>query len=107
RTGERPAAAEDVQLAVGDLGGVAQQHRDLHRHPRACRRLPAVSLGETLYHASAMRPFSSTRNAERTMPKYFLPYMLFSPHVPYASATAWSSSASSRNPSPYFSSKRA
>ena len=35
---------------------------------------------------------------------YFLPYIFFSPHTPYASATAWSASDSSGNPSPYFSS---
>src|SRR2546423_5151423 len=65
-------------------------------------RLSTVPFGLTLYQASATLPFSSIRNAERTMPKYFLPYMLFSPHTPYASATAWSSSASSGKPSPYF-----
>ena len=30
RPGDRPAAAEDVELAVGHLGAVAQQHRHVH-----------------------------------------------------------------------------
>ena len=38
------------------------------------------------------------------MPMYFLPYIFFSPHTPYASATLCSVSASSGKPSPYLSS---
>ena len=61
----------------------------LHRQPRsAASSFVGVSLGLILYQASAMRPFSSTRNAERTMPMYFLPYMLFSPHDPNTLYTA-------------------
>ena len=48
----------------------------------AASRLVAVSLGETLYQAWAILPSSSIRNADRTMPMYFLPYMLFSPQTP-------------------------
>ena len=35
-----------------------------------------------LYQAPAIFPFSSIRNDERMMPKYFLPYIDFSPHTP-------------------------
>ena len=34
-------------------------------------------------------------NVARWAPKYVLPYIDFSPQTPYASQTAWSSSASS------------
>ncbi len=37
---------------------------------------------------------------------YFRPYIDFSAHTPYFSATVWSSSARSGKPRPYFSSKR-
>lgn len=47
-----------------------------------------VSSGFTLYHVPATFPFSSTRTEERMIPSYFFPYMDFSPHAPYASATA-------------------
>ena len=53
-----------------------------------------MSLGLILGQAWLIVPFSSTRNAERTMPMYFLPYRAFSCHTPNASATAWSVSAS-------------
>ncbi len=65
-----------------------------------------MSLGETLYQVSITFPSSSTRKADRMMPMYFLPYMLFSPHTPYASATAWSGSERSGKPSPYLASQR-
>ena len=42
-------------------------------------------------------------NVERSMPMYVLPYMLFSTHVPYCSATSCSSSERSVNGRPYFS----
>jgi hypothetical protein len=35
------------------------------------------------------------RNVARRLPQYFLPYIDFSAHTPYASAISWSSSASS------------
>ena len=59
--------------------------------------------GLILYQASAIVPVSSMRNAERSMPMYFLPYMLFSFHTPNASAVTWSGSESSGKPRPYFS----
>src|SRR5690554_1352589 len=71
---------------------------------RALRRLAGVSLGLIFGHACSILPFSSMRKAERMMPMYFLPYIDFSPHAPYFSATAWSSSDRRGNPSPYFSS---
>jgi hypothetical protein len=37
------------------------------------------------------------------MPMYLRPYMLFSFHTANASATSWSGSERSGNPSPYFS----
>ena len=43
------------------------------------------------------------RYVVRATPMYFLPYIDFSCHTPYFSITAWSSSASSGNFSPYFS----
>src|SRR5205807_149996 len=94
-------AARAIQ--VGDaLTDVVERARAGHdQRPTAATRLAAVSFGETRYHACSTRPFSSTRNAERMIPMYFLPYMLFSPHTPYASATAWSSSARSGKPKPY------
>src|SRR3954451_1877171 len=39
-------------------------------------------------------PSASMMNVERCTPMYVLPYIDFSPHVPYCSATAWSESAS-------------
>jgi len=77
-------------LGVNGLAGVPVGRtrpntvRSPHRNAQvtALSRLAAVSLGETLYQACSMRPFSSTRNAERTMPMYLRPYMDFSPHTP-------------------------
>jgi len=48
----------------------------------AARASGTVSAGDTLYQAPATLPFSSIRNDERMMPKYFLPYIDFSPHTP-------------------------
>src|SRR3954468_22122975 len=64
-----------------------------------------VFSGLILYHACSMFPSSSTRNDERMIPTYVLPPYVFSPHAPHAVATSWSVSASSGNPSEYFSSK--
>ena len=50
--------------------------------PRAVNRLAGVSFGLTLYQASAILPFSSMRNAERSMPMYERPYIDFSFHTP-------------------------
>src|SRR5437867_3919981 len=76
RFGQRP-----LRLAGGeDAGERAALSRD--RQPTALSRFSTVPLGLTLYQVSAILPFSSMRNAERMIPKYFLPYMLFSPHVP-------------------------
>jgi hypothetical protein len=47
-----------------------------------------VSVAGTRYHASAMRPSSSTRNAERINPRVIFPYVFLSPQAPHASATA-------------------
>ncbi len=41
-----------------------------------------VSFGEILYQTRSRRPCSSTRKAERSMPRYFRPYMLFSTQTP-------------------------
>ena len=64
-------------------------HEDPSHHPTlgdqratAARSRLTVSLGETLYRTSARVPRSSTRKAERTMPRYFLPYIDFSAHTP-------------------------
>src|SRR6185312_2094062 len=69
----------------GDAAVPTPRHRDLSQPASsAASRFLGVSFGDTLYHASATLPLASTRNAERTMPMNFLPYMLFSPHTPYA-----------------------
>jgi hypothetical protein len=44
--------------------------------------LAGVSLGLIFGQASWIFPCSSTRKAERMIPRYFLPYMDFSPHDP-------------------------
>src|SRR5688500_3899316 len=80
------------------LAASARQSRTLSDHsggaaPSDSRSRADVFLGETLYQTPASFPFSSTRKALRTIPKYFFPYIDFSAHTPYASATAWSSSA--------------
>ncbi len=41
-----------------------------------------MSFGETLGQAATTLPCPSIRNAERTTPMYFRPYMLFSPEAP-------------------------
>ena len=70
--------------------------------PSAPSRFFGVSFGDTLYQASAIFPFSSMRNAERSMPMYVRPYIDFCFQTSYASATAWSMSDSRGKPSPYF-----
>jgi hypothetical protein len=42
-------------------------------------------------------PSPSIRTVERSIPMYFLPYMLFSTHAPYTSTTAPLSSEASIN----------
>ena len=54
-------------------------------------------------HRFATLPSGPIRYVVRATPMYFLPYIDFSCHTPYLSITAWSSSASSGNFSPYFS----
>src|SRR5687767_2617612 len=51
--------------------------------------------GFTRSNTRAIFPSGPMMNVVRATPMYFLPYMLFSPHTPYFSDTAWSSSASS------------
>ena len=48
----------------------------------AFKRLAGVSLGEILYQTSCNLPFSSMRKADRSMPMYLRPYMLFSFQTP-------------------------
>ena len=62
---------------------------------RACNTSSAWPAGLTLWKIFAIFPLVSIRNVVRSMPKYFFPYMLFSFQTPYASATVWSTSASS------------
>ena len=64
---------KDAAHGVG-LGRIQQNMSARDRHlPSAFRRFPAVSLGLTLYQASATLPFSSMRKAERMMPMYVRP----------------------------------
>ena len=96
--GEERLVAGEVPAAGGRLAGhdldelVDEEERrpvreDVDRRrqasqPRALSRLAGVSFGLILGQASSILPFSSTRNAERMMPMYFLPYIDFSPHAP-------------------------
>src|SRR4051794_7412688 len=54
-----------------------------------------VSFGLILYHAFSIRPLASMRNALRSIPMYVRPYIDFCFHTEYASASWWSTSASS------------
>ena len=50
-----------------------------------------------------MTPSGPITNVLRSTPMYFLPYIDFSTHTPYASAVSWSGSLSSVNGRPYLS----
>ena len=65
------------------------------RNYKACRTSSACPAGFTFGKIFAIFPSLSMMKVVRAIPKYFLPYMLFSAHTPYASDTVWSTSASS------------
>src|ERR1700677_4291234 len=60
----------------------------------------------TLRHAFSTFPSVPIRNVLRSIPMYFRPYIDFSTHVPYRSATACSSSDASGKVSPYLAANR-
>src|SRR4051794_38354744 len=62
--------------------------------PSAASTSSSCVLGDAFGITWRTTPSSSMRNVARRLPQYVRPYIDFSAQTPYASATAWSSSAS-------------
>src|SRR6185312_4762623 len=61
----------------------------------AARTWSSCVFGDAFGITCTTVPSASMMNVERFTPMYVRPYIDFSPHTPYSSATAWSASASS------------
>src|SRR5690606_35922265 len=99
---------ESVVVEAGTEIGSAARYADGRSVQRvsgqsSSRIWSACSSGFTFGSTCATRPSSSMMNVVRSLPQNFFPYIDFSFHTPYASATSWSSSARSVKGRLYFS----
>src|SRR5439155_16308352 len=60
----------------------------------ASSRTSSCVLGDTFGNTRTIEPSPSMMNVARRFPQYVRPYIDFSAHTPYCSATEWSASAS-------------